>query len=572
VEYGGQVEEPDPAPKREGYTLDGWYTQANGGSNKYNFNTPVTGGFTLYARWKQDKYTVTFDLNYTGAPTAPQPQTVAHGAKASEPTPKRTGYRFDGWYRNNQGTGAKWNFASGVTSNLDLYAKWKPITLAAVIAEILIDAAANTDKTYTLPSGDEDYNAEVTLTTANSPATVVIDGGNRVITGSANSITVGAGVSLTLQNITFTTLPFIVEAGGKFVLGNNVTISKTSGSGVEVTGGTLTMNGSALINGNNGTGVGVIVSAGLFNMNGGTISANMGNVGQYQYGGGVRVNGTNAKFNMGGGLISGNTAQAYTGYINSHAGGGGGVYVSGSGAEFNMSGGEISNNTTKALVDGFGLNEGGEGGGVFIEGYDGDPALGYAGYATRPLFNMTGGTIKNNTTTDAYASGLISNGYAGVGGGVSVWRADFKMSGTITTTEISGNKTGSGGGVYLGYNSTFTMEGGRITGNVADLALYDNYFAAGGEGGGVFMFDNCSFTMSGGKISGNEAERGGGGVYIGYNSSFAMNGGEIGGDTAEDANKAGEYGGGGVYRVGTLNGSGTAGIHGNTQPEVYPAP
>jgi hypothetical protein len=55
----------------------------------------------------------------------------------------------------------------------------RPLTLAAAIADMAADAAANTEKTYTLSSGDGAYNAELTLTTANSPASVTIDGGGR---------------------------------------------------------------------------------------------------------------------------------------------------------------------------------------------------------------------------------------------------------------------------------------------------------------------------------------------------------------------------------------------------------
>jgi hypothetical protein len=78
------------------------------------------------------------------------------------------------------------------------------------------DAGA-ADKTYTLANGNETYTSAVTLTTANSPSSVVIDGGGRVVTGSANTFTVVAGVTITLKNFTFKTLPFNVEAGASGV-------------------------------------------------------------------------------------------------------------------------------------------------------------------------------------------------------------------------------------------------------------------------------------------------------------------------------------------------------------------
>lgn len=49
VHYGEKLATP-VAPDREGYELDGWYV----GGKKYSFDTPVRGGGTLHAVWKQD--------------------------------------------------------------------------------------------------------------------------------------------------------------------------------------------------------------------------------------------------------------------------------------------------------------------------------------------------------------------------------------------------------------------------------------------------------------------------------------------------------------------------------------
>lgn len=47
----GSVETEAPGPLREGYSFQGWYTAAQGGS-KYDFSRPVTGDLDLYAHWK----------------------------------------------------------------------------------------------------------------------------------------------------------------------------------------------------------------------------------------------------------------------------------------------------------------------------------------------------------------------------------------------------------------------------------------------------------------------------------------------------------------------------------------
>ncbi|RSX53379.1 internalin [Bifidobacterium dolichotidis] len=110
------------APQRVGYTFVGWFTSKLGGS-QYDFSQAVTKNLTLYARWTQKSYTVTFDSVY-GSPVASQ--TVAHGKTATPPaTPTRYGYIFQGWFTAKAG-GKKFDFFSTpVTSDLTLYAHWE---------------------------------------------------------------------------------------------------------------------------------------------------------------------------------------------------------------------------------------------------------------------------------------------------------------------------------------------------------------------------------------------------------------------------------------------------------------
>lgn len=77
--------------------------------------------------------TVTFRANGDNVYTLPAPQTVKDNETATEPAikPERKGYTFDGWYTDAACTGAAYNFATPVTANLELYAKWtaKKITV-----------------------------------------------------------------------------------------------------------------------------------------------------------------------------------------------------------------------------------------------------------------------------------------------------------------------------------------------------------------------------------------------------------------------------------------------------------
>lgn len=58
--YSGNCAYEPEAPVRAGYVFDGWYTDS-GLTNAYNFSTPVTKNFTLYAKWKS--LSVTINLN-----------------------------------------------------------------------------------------------------------------------------------------------------------------------------------------------------------------------------------------------------------------------------------------------------------------------------------------------------------------------------------------------------------------------------------------------------------------------------------------------------------------------------
>jgi uncharacterized repeat protein (TIGR02543 family) len=143
-----------------------------------------------------------------------------------------------------------------------------------------------------------------------------------------------------------------------------------------------------------------------------------------------------------------------------------------------------------------------------------------------------GGVMLESGSSFTMNGGEISGNTGGRGGGVSVRNgSSFTMNGG----EISGNTANYGGGVYINSGS-FTMNGGKITGNTARYA-YGN----GGFGGGVYAEGNGSFTMTGGEISGNTARgsyygSSGGGVYVNNSDSdtsiFSKTGGTIYGNNA----------------------------------------
>ena len=50
VNSGATVAKPAD-PVKDGYTFEGWYAEVNG-EEQFDFDTPITGDITLYARWK----------------------------------------------------------------------------------------------------------------------------------------------------------------------------------------------------------------------------------------------------------------------------------------------------------------------------------------------------------------------------------------------------------------------------------------------------------------------------------------------------------------------------------------
>ncbi len=128
VNSGEKVAEPTEPTDSE-YDFGGWYKEA-GCENKYDFNSAVTGNFTLYAKWTPKspatptQYTVTFDLQGHGA--AIDAKSVNEGGKVAEPAePTDSEYDFGGWYKE-AGCENKYDFNSAVTGNFTLYAKWTP--------------------------------------------------------------------------------------------------------------------------------------------------------------------------------------------------------------------------------------------------------------------------------------------------------------------------------------------------------------------------------------------------------------------------------------------------------------
>ena len=78
-------------PTKEGYTFIGWYN----GESEWDFETPVTTGLILTAKWQVNQYTITFKPKNGGQDIVIKQD---YGTAITAPAnPTKTGYTFAGW-------------------------------------------------------------------------------------------------------------------------------------------------------------------------------------------------------------------------------------------------------------------------------------------------------------------------------------------------------------------------------------------------------------------------------------------------------------------------------------------
>lgn len=109
--FYGQSYGPVSEPSREGYAFGGWYTGAEGGTPVGETSVvTATEDHTLYAHWRAEEYTVTFDANGgifeqgSGADVTISTRTATYDSAYGElPAPTREGYDFAGWFTEKSG-------------------------------------------------------------------------------------------------------------------------------------------------------------------------------------------------------------------------------------------------------------------------------------------------------------------------------------------------------------------------------------------------------------------------------------------------------------------------------------
>lgn len=204
-----------------------------------------------------------------------------------------------------------------------------------------------------------------------------------------------------------------------------------------------------------------------------------------------------------------------------------GGYIVGSGSNGTPGGGIYVDNGTVNLRGGvIAANRGSSGGGIFFQ---------------NGTLNISGGAVTGNE---------VINGHTDNGGGIFVQNGTLNLSGGYVTNNYKAcdcdvcqgdvNNTHGGGGIALANSSAMNMTGGYVTGNYSGLA-----------GGGIyagFFGHNVRFTMSGGTIAGNCAELGeGGGLRIAGGTNGVIQATNKVYITNNITNSNNDWGGGGIF-------------------------
>lgn len=140
-------------PVRTGYEFLGWYENVDGTGTRYTGSTQITTelaqGFTLYAKWAQTTYTVTFDANggTVGGAGTKEIRVEENGTVSADAveTPERTGYRFGGWYHDDT---ALVFGETKITADITFTARWTQVWTVTVGGEPVATLAEG--ETYTL--------------------------------------------------------------------------------------------------------------------------------------------------------------------------------------------------------------------------------------------------------------------------------------------------------------------------------------------------------------------------------------------------------------------------------------
>ena len=121
VKFGSRLRKPD-TPRKADYSFSGWFLDSKL-TESYDFSKPVTQALTLYAGWKLEKATITFQSR-NGTPVAPLKVPVGEVA-FPPPAPEKNRFAFHRW-NSDFDCLHEFDFSTPIEKNITLYASWIP--------------------------------------------------------------------------------------------------------------------------------------------------------------------------------------------------------------------------------------------------------------------------------------------------------------------------------------------------------------------------------------------------------------------------------------------------------------
>ena len=121
----GSFNLPTVDPIKTGYTFNGWFLAASGGTALGATYTPVSpyGTITMHAQWSANSLVVTYDSQ--GGSSVPNGSVKTDEQLVAPTDPTRDGYSFDGWFvASTGGSAITFPYTHGQTANFTLYAQW----------------------------------------------------------------------------------------------------------------------------------------------------------------------------------------------------------------------------------------------------------------------------------------------------------------------------------------------------------------------------------------------------------------------------------------------------------------
>lgn len=132
VKIGEKITRPEADPIKKGYTFSGWYEINLDGTFKdeeYDFSKGITENLTLYAKYKINKYDITFINDESEVLNLRQKVEFDKHVIEPEENLTKTDYNFKGWYEKEASGEYKtvsFDFDNTIVEkNIILYAKWE---------------------------------------------------------------------------------------------------------------------------------------------------------------------------------------------------------------------------------------------------------------------------------------------------------------------------------------------------------------------------------------------------------------------------------------------------------------